>query len=98
MLLPRQAAPALNVTTVAHGAREWGLYVSTSRGVTSIGIEEPALFSAPGAFIVRPDGTLCYSAVQSMPFARPHFDALFAAPDFALAENYPDRGEYAGVV
>ena len=26
------------------GARDWGLYISTSRGVTSIGIEEPALF------------------------------------------------------
>ena len=26
-------------------AREWGLYISTSRGKTSIGIEEPALFS-----------------------------------------------------
>jgi len=79
-------------------AREWGLHVSTSRGVTSIGIEEPALFSEPGVFIVRPDGTLYYSAVQSMPFARPHFDELLAALDFALAKNYPARGEYAGVV
>ena len=25
-------------------AREWGLFISTSRGKTSIGIEEPALF------------------------------------------------------
>ena len=29
-------------------AREWSLYISTSRGKTSIGIEEPALFSEPG--------------------------------------------------
>jgi hypothetical protein len=79
-------------------AREWGLYVSTSRGVTSIGIEEPALFSEPGVFIVRPDGTLYYCAVQTMPFARPHFDELLAAIDFALAKNYPARGEYAGVL
>ncbi len=79
-------------------AREWGLYVSTSRGVTSIGIEEPALFSEPGVFIVRPDGTLYYGAVQTMPFARPHFDELLAALDFALAKNYPARGEYAGAV
>src|SRR4051812_31836789 len=28
-------------------ARQWGLYVSASRGKTSIGIEEPALFSEP---------------------------------------------------
>ncbi len=79
-------------------ARDWGLYISTSRGQTSIGIEEPALFSEPGVFIVRPDGTLYYGAVQTMPFARPHFDELLAALDFALAKNYPARGEYSGAV
>jgi peroxiredoxin len=79
-------------------AREWGLYVSSSRGKTSIGIEEPALFSEPGLFIVRPDGSLYYGAVQTMPFARPHFDELLAALDFALEKNYPARGEYAGAL
>ena len=79
-------------------AREWGLYISTSRGTTSIGIEEPALFSEPGVFIVRPDSTLYYGAVQTMPFARPHFEELLAAIDFALAKGYPARGEYAGAV
>ena len=79
-------------------AREWGLYISTSRGTTSIGIEEPTLFSEPGIFIVRPDGTLYYGAVQTMPFARPHFDDLLAALDFALQKNYPARGEYSGAV
>ena len=29
-------------------ARAWGLYISTSRGTTSAGVEEPALFSEPG--------------------------------------------------
>ena len=79
-------------------AHAWGLYISTSRGTTSIGIEEPALFSEPGVFIVRPDGTLYCSAVQTMPFARPHFDELLAALDFARAKNYPARGEYSGAV
>ena len=79
-------------------ARAWGLYISASRGTTSIGIEEPALFSEPGVFIVRPDATLYYGAVQTMPFARPHFDELLAALDFALAKNYPARGEYTGVL
>ena len=79
-------------------AREWGLYISTSRGTTAIGIEEPALFCEPGVFIVRPDGTLYYGAVQTMPFARPHFDELLAALDFALQKNYPARGEYIGAV
>lgn len=44
-------------------ARQWGLFIGTSRGTTSIGIEEPALFSEPGVFIVQPDGTLYYGAV-----------------------------------
>ena len=79
-------------------ARAWGLFISTSRGTTSIGIEEPALFSEPGMFLVRADGTLYYGAVQTMPFARPHFDELLAALDFALEKNYPARGEYIGAV
>lgn len=77
-------------------ARRWGLYVSTSRGKTSAGIEEPPLFSEPGVFLVRPDGTLYYGAVQTMPFARPQFQDLLGAIDFAAAKDYPARGEYAG--
>jgi peroxiredoxin len=79
-------------------ARQWGLYISTSRGKTSIGIDEPALFSEPGVFIVRPDGMLYYSAVQTMPFARPGFQDLLGAIDFAIAKDYPARGEYTGDV
>jgi peroxiredoxin len=79
-------------------ARAWGLYISTSRGTTSIGVEEPALFSEPAVYLVRPDGTLYYGAVQTMPFARPHFDELLAAIDFAVSKSYPARGEYTGAV
>lgn len=79
-------------------AREWGLYISTSRGTTSNGLEEPALFSEPALFIVRPDGTLYYGAVQTMPFGRPHFDEILAALDFVLTKDYPARGEYSGAV
>ena len=79
-------------------AREWGLYISAGRGKTSIGIEEPALFSEPGVFIVRPDGTLYYGAVQTMPFARPPFQDLLGAIDFAIAKDYPARGEFSGEV
>ncbi len=61
-------------------------------------MEEPALFSEPGVFLVRADGTLYYGAVQTMPFARPHFDELMAAVDFAVAKDYPARGEYTGAV
>lgn len=79
-------------------ARQWGLYLSTSRGTTSIGIEEPALFSEPGVFLVKPDGTLYYGAVQTMPFARPSFQDLLGAIDFAIAKDYPARGEYVGAI
>ncbi|MDP3250887.1 MAG: peroxiredoxin-like family protein [Hydrogenophaga sp.] len=79
-------------------ARQWGLYLSTSRGTTSIGIEEPALFSEPGVFLVKPDGTLYYGSVQTMPFARPAFQDLLGAIDFAIAKDYPARGEYVGPV
>lgn len=77
-------------------AREWGLYISTSRGKTSIGIEEPALFSEPGLFMVTPEQTLYYGSVQTMPFVRPHFRELVSALDFAIEKNYPARGEYTG--
>jgi peroxiredoxin len=79
-------------------ARQWGLYISSSRGKTSIGIEEPSLFSEPGVFLVRPDGTLYYGAVQTMPFARPVFSELLQAIDFAIDRSYPARGEYDGPV
>ncbi len=79
-------------------AKDWGLYISTSRGKTSIGIEEPALFSEPGLFLVQPDRSLYYMSVQTMPFVRPHFKELLGALDFAIANSYPARGEYKGAV
>lgn len=93
-------APNLRVgySLALASARQWGLAISASRGLTSIGIEEPTLFSEPGLFLVRPDGALYYAAVQTMPFARPHFDELKAALDFAIAKDYPARGEYIGEV
>lgn len=77
-------------------ARDWGLYISTSRGKTSIGIEEPALFAEPGLFLINPDQTLYYMSVQTMPFVRPHFRELLGAIDFAIENDYPARGEYDG--
>ena len=79
-------------------AREWGLYISASKGKTSVGIEEPTLFSEPGLFLVSPDQSLYYGSVQTMPFARPHFSELLGALDFAIANDSPARGEYTGEV
>jgi peroxiredoxin len=74
-------------------AREWGLYISIGIGKTSAGVEEPALFSEPAIYLVRPDGTLYFGMVQTMPFARPQFDDILKALDVVLARTYPARGE-----
>ena len=74
-------------------AREWGLYISTSRGMTSAGFEEPPLFAEPGLYLIKPDGTLYWGSVSTMPFARPHFTDIAGAIDFAVSKNYPARGE-----
>ena len=79
-------------------ARKWGLYISTSRGKTSIGIEEPSLFSEPGLFLVRPDQSIYYLSVQSMPFVRPNFAEMVQALDFIIKNDYPARGEYTGAL
>ena len=88
---------SLDKVTIGYGmeiaqAREWGLYVSTSRGKTSIGIEEPAQFSEPGLFLVRPDRTLYAASVQTMPFARPAIAELVSALDMIISKDYPARG------
>ncbi len=79
-------------------ARKWGLYISASRGKTSLGIEEPALFSEPGVFLIKPDQTIYFLSVQSMPFVRPHFSEMVQALDFVIKNDYPARGEYADAV
>jgi len=79
-------------------AREWGLYISTGKGPTSAGVDEPPLFPEPGLFVVNRDGTLYAGSVQTMPFARPSFAELLGALDFVIARDYPARGEFTGAV
>lgn len=74
-------------------AREWGLYLSAGHGTTSLGVEEPRVFAEPGLFLVRPDGTLYFASVQTMPFARPALAEILGAIDYVVAKNYPARGE-----
>ena len=88
----------LELLTVGYGlslddARKWGLYISSGVGKTSIGIEEPALFSEPGLYLVRPDGTLYFGSLQTMPFARPSFGDILKAVGVVLGRDYPARGE-----
>lgn len=74
-------------------AHEWGLYISTSRGPTSTGIEEPPKFNEPGLFLVNPNKTLYYASIQSAPFARSALSEVLQAIDYVLGNNYPARGE-----
>ncbi|OPX54703.1 Peroxiredoxin [Oceanospirillum multiglobuliferum] len=74
-------------------AEAWGLYRSAGKGKTSIGVEEPAEFSEPALYLIRPDGTLYWGSVSTMPFARPNFKEMLGAVDFVLKNDYPARGE-----
>jgi peroxiredoxin len=74
-------------------AQAWGLHRSAGKGKTSIGIEEPAEFSEPGLYLVRPDQTLYWSQLSTMPFARPHFREILGALSFVIPNDYPARGE-----
>ncbi|MCA9935051.1 MAG: AhpC/TSA family protein [Ardenticatenaceae bacterium] len=93
-----QSEWGLDNLTIGYGltiekAREWGLFISTSRGKTSLGILEPPLFSEPGLFLIRPDMTLYAALIQTMPFARPMFAEVLSGLDFIIANDYPARGE-----
>lgn len=68
--------------------RDWGLFVSRA-----IKEGEPDLFGEPGLFLVRPDGTLFYAAINSMPFGRPSFQEMLSGIDFVTKKDYPARGE-----
>ena len=74
--------------------RNWGLYVSSSRGKAgAAAMEEPPIFTEPGLYLVEPDGMLYAGSVATMPFARPHFDELLIALDWIERNRYPARGE-----
>lgn len=74
-------------------ARRWNLYISSTNGVTSMGVEEPREFAEPGLFLMKPDRTLYFISIQNMPFARPAWREVLGAMDFVIEKNYPARGE-----
>jgi len=88
----------LDKLNIAHGltidkARELGLFVSKGIGTTSTGVVEPDVFSEPGLFMVRPDQTLYFADIQTMPFLRPDLTGLLPNLDFIISKDYPARGE-----
>lgn len=77
---------------VAHGlneqsAREWGLFLSRA-----IKDGEPDVFAEPGMFVLDSDGTLYWSSIATMPFARPALEEVMTGLRFAQDQDYPARG------
>ena len=54
---------------------------------------EPERFNEPGLFLVKPDGSVYYEALSSMPWGRPHLDDVLNGIDYVLRSDYPARGE-----
>lgn len=67
--------------------RKWGLFVS--RGIAD---GEPDAFGEPGLFLVKPDGSVFYEAINSMPFGRPSFAEILGGVDFVTEQGHPARG------
>ena len=67
--------------------RTWGLFVS--RGVAS---DELPVFNEPALFLIRPDTTVYYASILSMPAGRPRLDDLLAGIDYWTTHDYPVRG------
>ena len=68
-------------------ARAWGLFVSSAALP-----DEPERFFEPALFLVRPDGKLYGSSVNSMPFARASLAELQAALPVIIQTQHPPRG------
>ncbi|WP_298913930.1 peroxiredoxin-like family protein [uncultured Algimonas sp.] len=68
-------------------AKALGLFISDG-----ISDKEPHIFTEPGLFVVRPDGTLYAQIVQNTPFGRPDVKDLVSGLNYAAKNDYPVRG------
>lgn len=79
-------------------ARDWGLFLTEGRP-RSQGLSEPPYCCEPALYLVAPDRTLWFAAVQNMAFARPRFSDVIDGFEFLFARGYftekecPARGE-----
>lgn len=83
----------LDNLTVGYGVpvetmQEWGLFISKG-----LGEDEPELFSEPGLFVTKPDGSIYYVAVNSMTFGRPRISEILKALEMKIGQEAPARGE-----
>lgn len=79
-------------------ARRWGLYLSTGGGKNTQGIEINPIYSEPGLFLVKADGTVHYVSIQSAPQGRSSMKDILGVVDFNIKNNAPSRGDYVGPV
>jgi hypothetical protein len=68
--------------------RALGLYVSAPLSEA----ETTEMFAEPGAFGLRPDGTLMLVDISNGPAARPDLDELLDGMKFNISNNRPVRG------
>lgn len=80
---------AHSVTT--DDANAWGLWLS--KAFKDV---EADVFTEPGLFWVRPDGSLYLVDISNMPWARPDLKFLVSKVGYALENDYPARGTYTG--
>lgn len=68
--------------------RSLGLYVSTPLSDA----ETTGLFAEPGAFAIRPNGTLMLVDISNGPAARPDLEELLDGMKFNIDNDRPERG------
>ena len=68
-------------------ARAWGLFISKS-----IREGETPMFAEPGLFLIKPDQSVYYIGVCSMPFGRPPIKDMLGALKYVTENDYPARG------
>ena len=72
----------------AETASKWGLYLSKA-----VKDHELDVFNEPGLFLIRPDNSVYYVAINSIPWGRPHLPTFIKAIDYIISNDYPARGE-----
>ena len=65
----------------------WGLYLSQGHFP-----QEPALFSEPALYLIKPNGELYLANLGTHPFSRISFDSLLQGLEYVIPKNYPVRG------
>lgn len=93
----RQAVAEWGLGDMAVG---FGLTIAQARGLglfisEAIREGETAFFAEAAVFMIRADGVLWGSSVNSFPFMRPTAEMILDAVDTAKARDYPPRGNVA---